>query len=98
MLAKNLGVKEIVNMSNVDYVYDKDPKKHKEAKKIKKMNWNDYSKLISQKWKAGMNAPFDPIAAKEAQKSNIKVKIIGRDLKNLQNLLNGKKFRGTIIS
>ena len=44
-----------------------------------------------------MNAPFDPVAAKEAQKSNIKVNIIGRDLKNLENLLQGKKFRGTII-
>ena len=44
-----------------------------------------------------MNAPFDPVAAKEAKKSGIKVNIIGNDLKNLENLLNGKKFKGTII-
>ncbi len=97
LLAKNLGIKEVVNMSNVNYVYDKDPKKHKYAKKIERTGWAGYLKLIGQKWKAGMNVPFDPVAAKEAQKSNIKVKIIGRDLKNLQKLLDGKRFRGTII-
>src|SRR3989344_7108662 len=34
LVAKNLGIKEIINMSNVDYVYDKDPKKHRNAKRI----------------------------------------------------------------
>lgn len=97
LLAKNLGVWEIINMSNVNYVYDKDPGKHKDAKKIEKTNWQDYSKLISNKWKAGMNAPFDPVAAKEAKKSGIRVNIIGRDLKNLENLLDGRKFKGTVI-
>lgn len=97
LLAKNLKVKEVVNMSNVDYVYDKDPKKHNDAKKLEKLSWNSYRKLVSQKWTAGMNAPFDPIASKEAQKSRIRVSIIGRDLKNLEALLEGKKFRGTII-
>ena len=98
LLAKNLGVKEVVNMSNVDYAYDKDPKKHKDAKKIEKMSWKSYTKIISSKWKAGMNAPFDPVAAREAQKSGIKVYIVGKDLKNLENLLYGKKFRGTTIA
>ena len=97
LLAKNLGVKEIINMSNVDYVYDKDPKKHKGSIKFEKLSWQNYSKLISSKWKAGMNVPFDPVAAKEAQKSKIRVNIIGRNLKNLEKLLDGRKFRGTII-
>ena len=97
LLAKNLGIRDVVNMSNVNYIYDKDPKKHKDAKKIKSTTWQAYSKLISGKWKAGMNVPFDPVAAKEAKKSGIKVNIIGKDLKNLENLLNGKKFKGTVI-
>ena len=97
LLAKNLGIKEIINMSNVDYVYDKDPKKYKDAKKIEKISWDDFNKLISGRWKAGMNAPFDTVAAKEAQKAGMRVAIIGKDLKNLDNLLQSKKFRGTII-
>ena len=97
LLAKNLNIKEIINMSNINFVYNKDPRKHKDAKKIEKISWEKYSKMINQKWKAGMNVPFDPIAANEAKKSKIKVMIIGKDLKNLDNLLEGKKFRGTII-
>ncbi len=97
LLAKSLKAKEVINMSNVDFVYGKDPKKFKDAKKIEKMKWNDFFKLVGGKWKAGMNAPFDPIAAKEAKKSKIKVMVVGRELKNLENLLEGKKFKGTVI-
>ena len=97
LLAKNLGVKTVVNMSNVDYIYDKDPKKHKGAKKIKNISWKKYRNMIGSKWKAGLNAPFDPIAAKEAQISRIKVIIIGKNLKNFENLLDNKKFEGSLI-
>ncbi len=97
LLAKNLGVKEVINMSNVDYVYDKDPRKYNDVKKIERMKWQDFRKTSGNKWKAGMNIPFDPIAAKEAEKSKIKVIIIGKDLNNLKNLLNDKKFKGTVI-
>ncbi len=98
LIAKNLGVRQIINMSNIDYVYDKDPRKHKNAKKIEKMRWSEFGKLIGTKWKAGMNAPFDPIASREAKKLNMKVYIIGKDIKNLKKLLNREKFRGTEIS
>ena len=97
LLAKNFRVNEVINMSNVDYVYDKDPRKFKNAKKIERIRWADYLKMTGTKWKAGMNVPFDPIAAKEARKSGISVSLIGKDLNNLENLLDGKKFRGTLI-
>ena len=97
LLAENFKVREVINMSNIDYVYDKDPRKFKAAKKIEKMKWQNYLKMTGTKWRAGMNVPFDPIAAKEAQKSKIRVYIIGKDLRNFENLLEGKKFRGTII-
>ena len=97
LIAKNLGINQVINMSNVDYVYDKDPKKHRDAKRIDNIKWAGFARLVSQKWKAGMNVPFDPVAAREAQKSGMKASIIGRDLRNLENLLEGKKFRGTVI-
>ena len=97
LIAKNFGVKEVINMSNVDFAYDKDPRKHKDAKKIEKISWGNLIKIIGSKWTAGLNVPFDPIAAKEAQKSKMKVSIIGKDLNNLKNLLDGKEFKGTVI-
>jgi len=97
LLAKNLKIKTILNMSNIDYVYDKDPKKNKNAKKIINICWKHYRKIVGNRWKAGLNKPFDPVAAKEAEKSGLKVVIIGKNLKNFENLLNNKKFEGTII-
>jgi len=97
LLAKNLKSKYVINMSNVDFVFDKDPKKNKNAKKIKNICWKHYRELISTKWKAGLNAPFDPIASKAAEKSKLKVFVIGKNLKNFENLLKGKKFVGTTI-
>ncbi|MEK6984052.1 MAG: UMP kinase [Nanoarchaeota archaeon] len=97
LLAKNLGVKEIINMSNIDYVYKKDPNKFKGTEKIENISWSKYANLISRKWVAGMNAPFDPVAARKAEMLGLKVFIIGKNLRNFENLLDGKAFKGTVI-
>ena len=45
-----------------------------------------------------MATPFDPIAAKLAQKLNIKVVIVnGAYINRLKNFLDGKDFIGTVI-
>jgi uridylate kinase len=98
LLAKTYNSDTIINLTNVDYVYDKDPNKFKSAKPFKEISWKDYLKLIEQKWIPGMSAPFDPIASKLAQKFKFKVIILnGRKLKNLENYLANKTFKGTII-
>jgi uridylate kinase len=98
LLAKTYGSDTIINLTNVDYVYDKDPNKFKDVKPFKEISWKDYLKLIEQKWIPGMSAPFDPIASKLAQKFKFKVIILnGRKLKNLENYLANKTFKGTII-
>ena len=98
LLAKTLNSKTVINLTNVDYVYDKNPKIYKDAKPIEKMSWKDFLKIIGTKWKAGRNVPFDPLAAIEAKKSKLKVIIInGNNLKNFKNVLYGKKFNGTVI-
>src|SRR5581483_1878716 len=50
LMAKNLGIKTIVNLSNIDYVYDKDPKKVPTAKPLKDISWKDFRKLVGNKW------------------------------------------------
>ena len=45
-----------------------------------------------------MNAPFDPIASKMAEEEKMEVAIMnGRNLKNLEDYLEGKRFKGTSI-
>jgi len=72
LLAKTYGSDTIINLTNVDYVYDKDPNKIKYVKPFKEISWKDYLKLIDKKWIPGKSAPFDPIASKLAKNSNSK--------------------------
>ena len=98
MLAKRFNADKIIIASKIDYVYDKDVSKHKDALPIKEISWDKYRKLIKKRWKPGMRAPVDPIAAKIASKLKMKVIVTnGRNIKNLENILNNKKFKGTII-
>lgn len=97
-LAKAYGSKTIINLSNIDYIFDKDPRKYKNAKKIISMTWAEYSKMVGTKWKPGANYPFDPVAAQTARKNSQTVIVAqGKDLINLENILSGKKFKGSVI-
>jgi uridylate kinase len=98
LAAKNFGAKRIINLSDVDFIYDKNPKKFKDAKPLEKISFDELFKLIGRKWTPGANVPFDPEAAKLAKKEKIKVIFLnGRNFKNLEKVFLGKKFKGTII-
>jgi len=98
LLAKNLGIKKVINLSNIDYVYDKDPKKFKDAKRFDSISWHDFRKIVGNKWDPGLNMPFDPVASKEAEKEGLTVIIAnGADLDNFEVILRGKRFNGTTI-
>jgi len=96
-LAQKFNIKTVINITNIDYVYDKDPSKFKTAKPMKERSWKKFRKLVGSKWNPGLNAPFDPVASKEAQKSRIKVVVLGKNLKNVASYLSGKEFKGTVI-
>jgi uridylate kinase len=98
LLAKNLKAKNVINLSNISYAYTKDPRKYKDAKKIKQISWKDFQKIVGTKWKANTSSPFDPEASKKARQLKLTVIVAkGTDLKNLDNILSGKEFKGTII-
>ena len=97
-LANRLGAGRVINMSNIDYVYSADPKKDPSAEKVTDISWARFRKLVGNEWDPGLNMPFDPIASREAERSRLKVIIIGNDMDNLEKLLRGEKFEGTTIS
>lgn len=97
-LAQKLGAVQVINLSNIKYVYDKDPNKYKSAKPIKEISWRDFKKIVGGKWDPGANLPFDPIASKLAASSGIEVVLAnGKNLKNLEQILKNKPFIGTKI-
>ncbi len=98
-MAAETGAKRLVNLSNIDYLYDKDPKQFSDAKKIERASWKEVRAILPEKWEPGLNAPLDPIAAKSAEALGLEVAIMnGKPLTHLENYLNGKPFAGTVIS
>ncbi|MFH2136772.1 MAG: UMP kinase, partial [Patescibacteria group bacterium] len=96
--AKNFGAKKVVNLSNIDYVYDKDPKKFKNAKPLKNLKWAEYRKMVGSKWIPRMHAPFDPIASQSAEKWGMEVVIMKANyLDNFNDFLKGREFKGSVI-
>lgn len=96
--AKNFEAKQVFNLTNIDYIYDKDPKKFKDAKRLEKIKWAEYRKMVGSKWIPRMHAPFDPIASCLAEKLGIEVVIMkANHLDNFKKFLRGEKFKGSLI-
>ncbi len=99
ILARDHGAKLIINMSNIDYVFDRDPGKFSDAKPLKKITWDEMKELVGDKWLPGHNSPFDPIATKLASTLNLTVVIAnGNNIDNIKKIINGEEFIGTVIS
>jgi len=98
IIAGQLGVKRIINLSNIDHAYDKDPNKYPDAKIIKESSWKDFRALLPKEWNPGLSSPFDPIAAEKAESLSLEVVIVnGRNIENLKNYIDNKEFVGTVI-
>lgn len=98
LLAKKFGSKSVINLSNIEYVYSEDPKVNPEAKRYEKLTWAQMRSIVGNEWDPGMSAAFDPVASKEAEQDNLRVAVMnGKNFTNLNDYLEGKKFKGTLI-
>ena len=89
---------KFINITNVPGLYNKNPKKYKNAKFISEISWKNFDKMA----KAGKHMPgqhfvLDRTASEIIMKEKIKTHIVGKDLKQVENVLKGKKFKGTLI-
>ena len=79
-------------------MYNKNPIKNKNAKFIPKISWEKFHKMANKiKFEPGQHFVLDQKASKIILENKIKTYIIGKDLKQLDNVLNNKNFIGTII-
>ncbi len=98
LLAEKFNAEKVINLSNIEYVYSDDPKNNPNAVKYEKISWKEFRKIVGDEWSPGMNAPFDPIASKKSEELGLEVAILkGSDIKNIENYLENKNFKGTII-
>lgn len=90
---------DFINLTDVPGLHDKNPKEFKDAKFIPEISWADFDKMVNKiKFKPGQHFVLDQKASGIIKKNKITTYILGKDMNQLDNLLNGKKFIGTKIS
>lgn len=98
ILAQDYQVRTIFKLSNTDYIYDKDPRIHLDARPFEHISWDDYRAMIEDAWSPGSHSPFDPVASKRASQLDLKVFYLnGTHLDTFERALNGEPFVGTVI-
>ena len=85
-LAKEVGSDKVINVSKVGYIY-------KEGRKVREISWDEAGKMAGE-WRPGLNFPVDPMACKYGK--GLKFYLV-RETEDLENVLDGKPFRGTLI-
>ena len=89
---------DFVNITDVSGLYNKNPKKYKNAKFIPKISWRDFHKIAAkQGFEPGQHFVLDQSASKIIMKYKIPTYIIGPNLRQLNNILKKKGFKGTLI-
>ncbi len=92
------GAQSIINISSTAYVFDSDPEKNPDARKFDQLTWKQYREIVGTQWTPGMHAPFDPTAARLAQKNQMSVSFVGgQNLSDLSRVLHEKKWAGSKI-
>lgn len=90
---------DFINLTNVKGLFDKNPMQYKNAKFIPKISKESlYRRVARIKFNPGQHFVIDQSAMKLLRKNKkVKLYILGKDLRQLDNLLNGKRFIGTIV-
>lgn len=97
-IAEKVKASKVINLSNTDYIYTDNPKTNPDAKALTNMTWSELREIIPDEWDPGMSVPFDPIAAKEAERLGLEIaQINGEKIVELEKYLNNEEFVGTKI-
>ncbi|MFX1286232.1 MAG: UMP kinase [Promethearchaeota archaeon] len=97
ILADLYGSPILVNVTNVDGIYDKDPNQYSDAKKFDELTYHEFYEIVSPlSLGAGSNAPFTLIAAKICERSNIRIIITDANAPKIKKAIQGENI-GTII-
>lgn len=98
VFAERNGWRSLVNLSNIDYLYDRDPRTDPNAQPFRELDWDAVQRIVGTEWHPGLNRPFDPVATAVARRLGLRVALIGgRDLGQLQAYLRGQPFVGTLL-
>jgi len=89
---------DFINITNIKGLFTANPKTNPKAKFISKISWKDFESMaLKIPYRPGQHFVLDQNASTIIRKYRTKTYIIGESAKNLDTLLNNKKFTGTTI-
>jgi uridylate kinase len=100
LLAEAIGATRLINISNVEAIYEKDPRKNPEAKRFSELDYAALVRLACEfdSRKAGENFVFDILACKLISRSKIETHFVsGKNLNDVKAAIDGKKHSGTVV-
>lgn len=104
-VAEFIGAENLIILTDVEGIYDKDPKEFKDAKLLKHLNYDQLQEIIlnmtnDKQAAAGEYRIFDTVSLQILKRSDIRVNVMsGKDLNNFSKFWDGEKYiSGTEIS
>jgi len=96
-VAEFIQAEELVILTDVEGIYDKDPKKYKDANLLKSLTYSELQKMIintagDKQAAAGEYRIFDAVSLQILKRSNIRIRVMsGKDLKEFEKYWKGEK-------
>ncbi len=100
LVAEAVDADLLVIATNVDGVYEKDPRYYSDAKLLPQLTTSELRRILesSQSVKAGTYELLDPIAIKIIERSKLKVIVMNyKKILDLQKVLNGEKVGSLVL-
>jgi len=101
LIAEAVGSNQLIVATKVNGVYDKDPSKHRHARLLPKLTFEEFEALLTDlSQRPGEYALFDHIALRIAKRSRIAIWFVNaRDVDSVAAILSGNRPRlGTLVS
>ncbi|MEM2907308.1 MAG: UMP kinase [Candidatus Odinarchaeota archaeon] len=99
LLAETVSADCLINLTNVDGVYDKNPMKNPDAKLLNEVSTTELEKILhSESMRAGEYQLFDPLAIRIIGRSNIPTWIVnGKNPENILRIIKGEMVGTRIL-
>jgi uridylate kinase len=96
LIAEKTRASEFINATDVNGIYDSDPRKNKNAHLFAKIELDKLlNMLLKESSMAGEYDLLDIVALKVIERSKIRTRVILSNPKNISNTIQGRKYIGT---